>query len=148
MDKGERLSAFLTWARDSGVTAEHVNAMREIAVALLDASRGGRVTESHILQVADKMSAGTPQQQALCTECGELFLLYEDALRQAGTPSAAPSKLGTYLPRKSTPEGDTPRPSRPPESPADVGPLRPPERLTGSRAARLTEPPSITPRSP
>ena len=137
MDKGERLTQFLEWVEARRASSLATSDMRGVASALLEESGGGRVTESHILAVGDRFAvSGGEHALVMVTECGELFLRFEEWQRQAGMPSAAPrGPLGTLAPRRhSTPE--------PASAPADVSPpLRPPERVP-------TEGEPVLPRSP
>jgi hypothetical protein len=128
MDKGERLSQFLEWVEARRATSLNAVDLRGIGVALLEESGGGRVTESHILAVGDRLGAhGGDHALQMVTECGELFLRFEEWQRQVGQPSAAPSgPVGSMVPRKQL-ESITPPPSG---APLDVAPpLRPPERV-------------------
>jgi hypothetical protein len=125
MDKGERLTQFLEWVEARRVSSLNAVDLRGIAVALLEESGGGRVTESHILAVGDRLGAhGGDHALQMVTECGELFLHFEEWQRQAGQPSAAPrGPIGTMVPRKQL----DPAPA---SAPLDVAPpLRPPERV-------------------
>jgi hypothetical protein len=141
MDKAERLSQFLEWVDARRASSLNAVDLRGIASALLDESGGGRVTESHILTVGDRLGAqGGDHALQMVTECGELFLRFEEWQRQAGQPSAAPrGPLGTMVPRKQL---EPIAASSTPSAPLDVAPpLRPPERVP-------TEGDSVLPPSP
>ena len=93
MNKSERLGQFLDWVQARGDTTIPASDLRLIAVALLDESGGGRVTESHILAASDR-HAGVGGDSAVVRvhEVGDLFLKFEEAQRVPGAPPRRTSR--------------------------------------------------------
>lgn len=138
MDKYERLAEFMEWVGAQDVDPARAPDLRRVALELLERSGGGRVTESHILEIVDAYAAQPGGDTALAEDVGDLFLRFEEYLRSKGRAAPAPKgRLGTNLPRR----------PRPP--PAGAGSASSPSASSGSTApppaARATAPPPAVP---